>query len=380
MSSSLPGDSRALSDPLRSTPVAPSGDHPSSFSSPWTLRVLLAIFILLQIGVGLIGPKTDLQHYRRAAERLLETGTPYGERYTPFLYPPPLAAIFLVGVPFPARAVATGWVIVSAVLLAIAVARVAGGRARIVLFALVFAPFAVTQWDAQGNALILLAIAVARPLLANRELAAGLGLGASLAVKPLALPAVAALAVRGRVRAAVLAIAVGLASFLIVLPFGGSPLAAAQRFGRILTRPVVQPSGDSGGIEIALVGTLDRLCGPDGAELRRTAVKGIPLLVLAAAMLRKLSPVATFDAVLAGTLLGARFSWLHHSAILFPAVVSLGPGTASVVAALFAISMGKRFLGEGVTACGTIALLLISIAPIVIGPRRETSDKRSSGW
>lgn len=379
MKSSLPRDSRSVSEPLPSTSGAPSRNLPGSFSSPWAFRVLLAIFVLFQIGIGLAGPNTDVEHYRLAAARLLETGSPYGVKGFGFLYPPALAVAFIASVPFSARAVTIAWVLISASVLAIAVARVARGRAWIVLLALVYTPFAATQWDAQVNALVLLAIAAARPLLLDREVAGGLALGASLAVKPFALPATMALAARGRVRAAGVAMGVALASFLLVLPFGGSPTKAAARYGHILTKPMARFGPPVVGTEISLTGTLDRLLGPDGTILRRTLLKGVPLVILAVAMLRKLSPVETFDAVLAGTLLGARFSWLHHATILFPAVVSLGSGTASVVAALFVIATAKRYLGTGATVCGTIALGLIAIAPLVLGPRREAHAKGSSG-
>ena len=349
---------------------------PSEKITPRTSRtvwVLLTAFFLLQLGIGVAGPlmgrTTDAEAYRRAGARLLATGKPYGDKELPYLYPPAVAVIFAPVAGLPPRAVATGWAAASAFLLTIAVARIAAGQAATVVLALVFSPFASTQWAGQANALVLLAIAAARPLLARREVAAGLAIGVSLALKPLAVPAAGGIALRGRPRAACVALAVALVSLLLVIPFGGSPVEAGRKTLGIL----IAKWPETRGADISLAATLDRLLGPEGAALRRQALRVVPFLILGAAVVRKLSPVATFDALLAGTLIAARGAWLHHATVLFPAVAAFGTRRATAVAVLFGIVGAWRTLGAGVGACGTIALALIILAPFTEA-RREGLD------
>jgi hypothetical protein len=71
------------------------------------------------------------------------------------------------------------------------------------------------------------------------------------------------------------------------------------------------------------------------------------------------------DAALAATLLGASSSWLHHSTVLFPAVVALGPSAQAAVVVLYGIAAAWRafasFSGAGAAAsfAGTAALTAI---------------------
>lgn len=332
-------------------------------------RLLLAAFFLVQLAFGLAGPlrgrTTDAEAYRRAGARLAGSGSPYGDASLPFLYPPALAVAFVPVSSLPPRAVAIGWGVVSAAVLAAAVALLASGDARTLALALVWAPFAATQWNGQANALVLLFLVLGRRALRDtRALPAGGWLGAALAVKPLALAAVASLATRRRGRSAALAAAVLVASLLLVVPFGGSPIEAGERAVQALTASWPE----TWGANVSLGGTLDRWFGPGHAGARHTALRALPILAALVAVARRLGPLATFDAVLAATLLAAPASWLHHAAVLFPAVPALALPVAALAAALLAFAAAWGTLGTWAPVCGTAALAIVMAARLASAP------------
>src|SRR5258706_5934327 len=126
----------------------------------------------------------------------------------------------------PAAVAAWLWVGASAALLVFAAARLSrgapnGGR-RIIVLALLFAPFAATQWNLQANAVLLAALVLARERLdEGEELWGGAALGLAIALKPLALFAVFGLALAGRLRAALVSALTCAVSLLLVVPFLG---------------------------------------------------------------------------------------------------------------------------------------------------------------
>jgi hypothetical protein len=340
--------------------------------------LVLAVFVAgLTFGaVPLVtGRGTDFHAYAEAA-RALRGGHDSYAGADPYLYPP-LLAIALVPLTFlPESAAAWLWMVASAAALTAAAARVAKGSERILLLALLFAPFAATQWNLQANAFVLLILVHAREWLdRGSEARGGAFLGLSIAIKPFGLVAAGALLLVGRWRAGLAAVAVALLSFAAIVPFTSmtGAIAAGGAVRRVLSSSWVETYGAN----ISANGSLDRLM-PDGAGLERHRVVGLAIaggtvLLLAGAAAnarragKRLLPSAVVDAGLAATLLGATVSsWLHHSTILFPAVASL-PSVAQVAAvALYGVAAAwQRFAtlgaGAGVTAslAGTAALTLV---------------------
>jgi hypothetical protein len=121
------------------------------------------------------------------------------------------------------------------------------------------------------------------------------------------------------------------------------------------------------GGNVSLNGSLDRIL-PAGAGTSRHRAVGLAVaagtlaLVAAAAAgaarnAMRLRPSAVVDAGLAAELLGASSSWLHHSAILFPAVAGLPPPAQAAAAALYAAAAAWRVLGAWGSAAGAAASL-----------------------
>ncbi len=340
--------------------------------------LVLAIFVAgLAFGaVPLVtGGGTDFRAYAEAARALRGGHDPYAGA-EPYLYPP-LLAVALVPLTFlPESGAAWLWMVASAAALSLAAGRVAKGSERILLLALLFAPFAATQWNLQANAFVLLILVHAREWL-DRGFESGGGalLGLSIALKPFGLLAAGALVLTGRWRAGLAAMAAALLSFVAVVPFTSmtGAIAASGAVRRILSSSWVETYGAS----ISANGSLDRLM-PGGAGVKRhravgLAIAGGTIAVLAGAAVsagragKRLLPSAVVDAALAATLLGATVSsWLHHSTILFPAVAGLPPPAQAVAVALYGIAAAwNRFAslgaGAGVTAClaGTAAITLV---------------------
>jgi hypothetical protein len=307
----------------------------------------------------LTGRGTDFRAYVEAAGALRAGHDPYAGVY-PFLYPP-LLAVVLVPLTFvPPAGAAWIWAAASAAALAASARLVAKGSARVLLLALLFAPFAATQWNLQANAFVLLLLVLARDRL-DRGFEAGGGafLGLSIALKPFGLLAAVALVLGGRWRAGLAAAGAALLPFALVMPFTGAVgvAAAAGSVKRILSSSWV----DTYGANVSLNGSLDRLL-PDGAGAGRHLAVGLVIagwtvaLVAAAAAGalgrgKRLRPAAVVDAALAATLLGASSSWLHHSAILFPAVAALPPAAQTAALALYGVAAAWR----GFTSFGTVA-------------------------
>ncbi len=313
----------------------------------------------------LTGRGTDFRAYLEAAAALRAGHDPYAGIH-PYLYPP-LLAIVLVPLTFlPPAAAAWVWAAVSAAALAASAGLVAKGSARVLLLALVFAPFAATQWNLQANALVLLLLVLARDRL-DRGFEGGGGalLGLSIALKPFGLLAAAALVFAGRWRAALAAAAIALLPFVLVVPFTGVTGAAGAvgSVGRILSSSWVETYGGN----VSLNGSLDRSL-PEGAGRSRHRAVGLSIAACTIALVaasaagaarggKRLRPSAVVDAALAATLLGASSSWLHHSAVLFPAAAALPPVAQAAAAALFAAAAAWRAFAAWGSAAGIAASL-----------------------
>ena len=342
-----------------------------------TRLLVLAVFAITFAFAAeplLTGRGTDFRAYLEAANALRAGHDPYAGVY-PYLYPPLLAVALVPFTFLPSAAAAWIWAAASAAALAASAALAARGSMRILVLALVFAPFAATQWNLQANAFVLLLLVLARDLL-DRGFEGGGGalLGLSIALKPFGLLAACALALAGRWRAALAAGAAAVLPFVLVVPFlgGSGAVAAAGSVKRILSSSWVETYGGN----VALNGSLDRLL-PEGAGASRhravgLAIAGWTLALVAAAAAgavrggKRLRPSAVVDAALAATLLGASSSWLHHSTVLFPAVAALGPPAQAAVVALYGIAAAWRaFAGLGVAAgvaasfAGTAALAIV---------------------
>lgn len=340
------------------------------------LLVLAVFAVSLAFGAEplLTGRGTDFRAYLEASAALRAGKDPYATVH-PYLYPPLLAFVLLPLTFLPPAAAAWTWAAASAAAIAASAARVAKGSAWILLLALLFAPLAATQWNLQANAFVLLLLVFARERL-DRGFEAGGGalLGLSIAVKPFALLALPALVVAGRWRAALAAAATALLSFVLVVPFSGArgAAAAAGSVRRILSSSWVETYGGN----VSANGSLDRIvpagAGPSRHRALGFAIAGSTVALVAAAAAgaarggRRLRPSAVVDAALAGTLLGASSSWLHHSAVLFPAVVELRPPARIAALALYAAAAGWRLFasvgtgaGAAASLAGTVALALV---------------------
>jgi hypothetical protein len=322
-----------------------------------------------------VGRETDFTAYIEAA-RALRTGQDPYLGAPPYLYPPLLAVLLVPLTLVPVHVAAWVWAVASAAAFATAtllVSRESTGSARVLVLALLFAPFAATQWNLQANAFVLLLIVLARAALdEKRQIGGGVALGLSIAVKPLALVAVVALLLLGRWRAALFAAGTALSSFLLVLPFLGIAGAAtsAGHVKRILGSSWVETYGGN----ISLNGTLDRLFSAGAGVSRHRSVAAVimgwslALIVASAWHARRqgksLRPSAAIDMTLAATLLSASSSWLHHSAALFPVVAALPPSVQAAVVALYAAAAAWRSATPGVAGAtaslaGTVALAVV---------------------
>ncbi|MGA7991129.1 MAG: glycosyltransferase 87 family protein, partial [Thermoanaerobaculia bacterium] len=214
----------------------------------------------------LTGRGTDFRAYLEASAALRAGHDPYAGVH-PYLYPP-LLAVALVPLTFlPPFAAAWIWAAASAAALAASAVRVAKGSARVLVLALLFAPFAATQWNLQANAFVLLFLVLARERLdSGFEAGGGALLGLSIALKPFGLLAAALLVLVGRWRAALAALGAALLPFAFVVPFSGVAGAAssARTVGRILSSSWVETYGGN----VSLNGSLDRLL-PAGAGAPR---------------------------------------------------------------------------------------------------------------
>jgi hypothetical protein len=331
----------------------------------------------------LTGRGTDLRAYLEAASALRRGHDPYAGTY-PYLYPPLLALVLVPLTFLPVAAASWLWAAASAGALAASAALVARGSERVLVLALFFAPFAATQWNLQANAFVLLVLVLARAQLdRGLDAAGGVLLGLSIALKPFALLAPAALLFSGRWRAALAAAASAVLPFLLVVPFlgAGGAGAAAVSVRRILSSSWVETYGGN----VSLNGSFDRAL-PDGAGASRhravgLAVAGWTLALVAAAAAgatragRRLRSSSVVDASLAATLLGASSSWLHHSTVLFPAVAALAPPASAAVAALFAAAAAWRALAAWGAGAGLVASLAGTAAIAVVWFR---SSKRAA--
>ncbi|MEO6324806.1 MAG: glycosyltransferase family 87 protein [Thermoanaerobaculia bacterium] len=359
-------------------------------------RALLALLFAVQLGVSVVssfrGKETDLAAYRSAATALVEGRNPYADTARPYLYPPLLAVALT-----PLRALTDPWLSwLWAIASAAAITASVGLLARdelgvenrwLVPAAILYAPFAATQWNGQVNGFVLLALVAARRWLDDgREVRAGAALGLALALKPIALLVAVWLVCSGRWRAAATAAAVVAFSFLLVVPFLGwsSLLGSAESVVHILSAPWTEPYAAN----ISLNGTLDRLV-PAGAGTLRTQL--VSALVaggtLVAALLagrtaaRQKLPfgAAAVDALVAATLLGAGAPWLHHSTLLFPAVTLGSNLVVSIITLLYGVAAAwhrAEELGGGGAAAAAAAAGTCGLAIVWVDSLRRL---RSSG-
>ena len=340
------------------------------------LLVLLVFAVALAFAAAplLMGRGTDFRNYLEAAGALRAGHDPYAGVY-PYLYPP-LLAVVLVPLTFLSPAAAAWiWAAASAAALAASAGLVARGSLRVLVLALLFAPFAATQWNLQANAFVLLLLVLARERLDRGfETGGGALLGLSIALKPFGLLAAAVLVLAGRWRAGLAAAGAALLSFALVVPFTGltGAAAAAGAVKRILSSSWVETYGAN----VSLNGSLDRFL-PDGAGAERHGAVGLAIvgwtfaLVAAGAVGgaragKRLSPPAVVDAALAATLLGASCSWLHHSTILFPAVAALPPAAQAAAVALYAVAAAWRDFASWGTVAGAAASLAGTVALAVV--------------
>lgn len=340
-----------------------------------TRRPPLALLFLALTACGVVpvlrGKPTDLAAYRRAGATLAAGKDPWAARDEPrYLYPPAIAALFAVARPLPETPLAVAWTLLSAAAMTFAASRLC---ATGVLLALLFAPLYATQWNAQVNGFVLLALVLARERLAmTDEDGGGAWWGVSLAVKPLALPAAAGLLLTRRVRALGWGAAVAGLSLLLVVPFLGADgvALAARRVAEILSTswPDTWPAN------ISLGGALDRFHRAGAGSTRQLAIMaGLFAATCLVTLLkgRKAGAPATLDAFLAAALLGAGASWLHHAAVLLPAAAAL-PLLGPVSAALFGVAGAWRLAAllwpahgaAAASACGTAALALLWLAAL----------------
>ena len=241
------------------------------------LLVLLVFAVALAFAAWplLVGRETDFTAYVGAARALRAGQDPYLS-VPPYLYPPLLAALLVPLTFVPVKGAAWGWAVASAAALATAAFLVAGEStriARVLVLALLFAPFAATQWNLQANAFVLLLIVLARAALDEKhQIGGGVALGLSIALKPFALVAVLALLLVGRWRAALFAAGTALSSFLLVLPFLGVTGAAASagHVTGILRSSWVETYGGN----ISFNGTIDRLASAGAGVSRHRSVDG----------------------------------------------------------------------------------------------------------
>ena len=345
-------------------------------------RVLLLLFFLVELGFGAVpltaSRDTDFTAYFQAAGSLSMGIDPYRDRAHPYLYPPLLAAALVPFHTLTAERAVRLWLIASAGILTWAVARLSsgmesGGR-RVILLALLFAPFAATQWNAQANAFLLAALVLAREKVdAGRDVAGGAALGAAIALKPLALFAIAGLLLLGRFRAALAACAIFAASFLLVVPFlgWGGPAKCVRHVYDILFASWPVPYAGN----ISLNGSLDRLFPAGSGGLRHRAVAaallGIAaLVVLVRARRSTVAPSRVVDLFLVVTLLAADSSWLHQSTVLFPVLCGAPPPAAAASTLLYAAAATWRFARDAAgPQAASLAALAGTAAIAVLGVR-----------
>jgi hypothetical protein len=322
----------------------------------------------------LTGRGTDFRHYLEAAGALRAGHDPYAGVH-PYIYPPLLAVVLVPLTFLPPAGAAWIWAAASAAALAASAARVAKGSERVLLLGLLFAPFAATQWNLQANAFVLLPLVLARDRLERGfEASGGAFLGLSIALKPFGLLAAGVLVLVGRWRAGLAAAGAAFLSFALVIPFTGvlGAAVAAGSVKRILSSSWV----DTYGANVSLNGSLDRLL-PDGAGVGRHVAVGFVIagwtvaLVAAAAVValrggKRLHPSAVMDASLAATLLGASTSWLHHSAVLFPAVAELPLAGQAAALALYGVAAAWRGFTSFGTAAGAAASLAGTAALVLV--------------
>jgi alpha-1,2-mannosyltransferase len=344
-------------------------------------RALLALLFVVQLGFAAVssmrGKETDLAAYRGAANALAEGRDPYADTARPYLYPPLLAVALTPVRLLPEVWASWLWAIASAAAITASVAILVAdergaSRAWLIPAAILYAPFAATQWNGQVNGIVLLALMGARHWLdEGSDGRAGAALGLCLALKPIALLVAVWLVLSGRWRAAASAAVVAAISFLLVVPFlgwgafGGSAGAVLRILSAAWTEPYAA--------NISLNGTLDRIlpygAGPLRTQLVSGLVAGATLLVTllagrAAARLRRPFGSVAVDALVAATLLGAGASWLHHSALVFPGAM-LGSEAVAILATLLygvaagwhrALELGGAGAASAAAAAGTCAL------------------------
>ncbi len=157
------------------------------------------------------------------------------------------------------------------------------------------------------------------------------------------------------------------------MPFAGltGAAGAAGSVKRILSSSWVETYGGN----VSLNGTLDRLVRADAGPSRHVAV-GLAIAAFTLALVaasaagagragKRVRPSAAVDATLAATLLGASTSWLHHSAILFPAAAAAAPPAQAAVVALYAVAAAWRGFAS-IGAGGGIAASLAGTAALVV--------------
>jgi len=288
-------------------------------------RVLLVLLFAFELGVSALalrrGRPTDFDAYRAAARTLASHRDPYAVEEPRYLYPPLLAAALVPTLRVPARAAAWGFAALSAALLSWSAARLARGGTLVPVLALLFAPFALTQWNLQANAFALAFLVLARDELdGGRELAGGAALGVSIAFKPIALLVAGWLVLSGRLRAFAAAAAVVAASFLLVIPFLGTRGVKPAALGAF--RALRPGWVEKYAANVSLNAALDRFAPAGATALRHAAVSAVVLLATLVLVFlgRRASPSSAADCLVAGTLLAASIAWLHHASVLFPAL------------------------------------------------------------
>jgi len=327
-----------------------------------SVRILLRIALLLGLGAFAVSraggedPHTDLTVYLTAAERVQQHEDPFGtynERGWPYNYPPTFAVLLVPLTLLPLRVAAGIWFLISALALAWGgrACRAALGRTArpdrwdYIAYLLIFAPAASALLRGQLGPLLLgLCGAGILALRQRRDIAAGLLFSLAAAIKITPGLLLVGLAVAGRGKALLAALA-GLVIWLVLVPaplLGVAGAAkAAVHVGRVMVLgSLKKPRRLEGHPEIH-VGNNQSLTSQivrrSSGPVQRSLVLGlgIGLLALCLPLVRR-SLFDGFALLLAVPLLIAPIAWHHHHVLLFAALLALSVQRRIVPLALFA--------------------------------------------
>ena len=354
-----------------------------------SVRILLRIALLLGLGAFAVvraggeEPHTDLTVYLAAAERVQQGEDPFGtfnDRGWPYNYPPTFAVLLAPLTLLPLRAAAGIWFLVSALALVWGsrACRAALGRTGspdrwdYVAYLLIFAPAASALLRGQVGPLLLgLCGAGMLALRRRRDVSAGLLFSLAAAIKITPGLLLVGLAVAGRGKALLAALA-GLLIWLVLVPAPLLGVAGAARASLHVGRVMVlgsleQPRRLKGHPEIH-VGNNQSLTSQivrrTHDPLRRALVLGLGLGLLALCLpLARRAAYQGFALLLAVPLLVAPIAWHHHHVLLFAALLALSVRRQFVPLAIFAALSALHFgvlalRPYGLLGWGTLAVVL----------------------